>query len=315
MTHAAPAISAGSRPDQSAKASRRCAPRGVPQTCRLDAAEWVRLPWAYHGTRRVGVARARLRRRDARRDGRRRPRDRTLRPDTGRGSTGTPTRGRSKHLLMIRACRAAPICTPTTRVGWRPRNSSRGSPTPSYHLHSSDPAVLRRRARRRPTWPIRPAQRLESLGLLRTDGHSNHDIVPGVRLILDAPGHTPGHRAVAHPDPDEGLLLTGDLLHQPVQIVEREWFSEHDDDPLLGARLPLRPLWRAESHGYQIGVSHFAEPFGSIERGRWVGDPGLAPSRGRSGSREPARLPGRTADIVTFVRRRDVQEGQRCTGS
>ena len=24
---------------------------------------------------------------------------------------------------------------------------------------------------------------------------------------------------------------------------------------------------------------------------------------------------GRTADIVTFVRRRDVQEGQRCTGS
>jgi len=97
--------------------------------------------------------------------------------------------------------------------------------------------------------------------------------VPGVRLV-HAPGHTPGHRAVLVNDGDEGLLLTGDLLHQPVQIAEREWFSAHDEDPLLGVASRRLLLWRAESHGYRIGVSHFAEPFGSIERGRWVGDPG-----------------------------------------
>jgi glyoxylase-like metal-dependent hydrolase (beta-lactamase superfamily II) len=107
---------------------------------------------------------------------------------------------------------------------------------------------------------------------LRTAG-TNHDNVPGVRLV-HAPGHTPGHRAVLLSDGDEGLMLTGDLLHQPVQIAEREWFSAHDEDPLLGVASRRLLLWRAESHGYRIGVSHFAEPFGSIERGHWVGDPG-----------------------------------------
>ena len=144
-------------------------------------------------------------------------------------------------------------------------------PNAAYHLHSADLRYFEG-AHDDDYVAIRPAQRLESLGLLRTDG-TNHDVVPGVRLI-HAPGHTPGHRAVLLTDRDEGLLLTGDLLHQPVQIVEREWFSEHDDDPLLGVASRRLLLWRAESHGYRIGVSHFAEPFGSIERGRWVGDPG-----------------------------------------
>jgi len=141
-------------------------------------------------------------------------------------------------------------------------------PNATYHLHPSDLRSFAD-APAEAYVAIRPAQRLRELGVLRTDG-TNHDIVPGVRLV-HAPGHTPGHRAVLLTDRDEGLLLTGDLLHQPVQIREREWFSEHDDDPLLGVASRRLLLWRAESHGYRVGVSHFAEPFGSIEQGRWAG--------------------------------------------
>jgi glyoxylase-like metal-dependent hydrolase (beta-lactamase superfamily II) len=116
---------------------------------------------------------------------------------------------------------------------------------------------------------IRPAERLEALGVLRTTD-ADHDLVPGVR-VLHSPGHTPGHRCVLIRDGDEGVLLTGDLLHQPLQIEHRDRFSDHDEDPLLGVASRRRLLWRAELGGLRVGVSHFAEPFGLVRGGRWVG--------------------------------------------
>ena len=144
-------------------------------------------------------------------------------------------------------------------------------PNAGYHLHPADLRFFED-AHDDAYVAIRPAERLESLGVLRTEG-TNHDIVPGIRLI-HAPGHTPGHRAVLVQDRDDGVLLTGDLLHPPIEIAERQWFSEHDEDPLLGVASRRLLLWRAETHGYRVCVSHLAEPFGSIERGRWVGAPG-----------------------------------------
>lgn len=139
-------------------------------------------------------------------------------------------------------------------------------PNADYHLHPADLRFFEG-AHEDAYVAIRPAERLESLGVLRTID-TNHDLTPGVR-VLHAPGHTPGHRCVLIRDRDEGVLLTGDLLHQPVQVAQREWFSEHDEDPLLGVASRRRLLWRAELGGYRVGVSHFAEPFGRIEDGRW----------------------------------------------
>jgi len=111
---------------------------------------------------------------------------------------------------------------------------------------------------------------LESLGVLRTTD-VNHDVAPGVRVI-HTPGHTPGHRSVLVRDGEDGLLLTGDLLHLPIQIREREWFSAHDEDALLGVASRRLMLWRAESHAYRVAVPHFAQPFGRVEQGRWTSD-------------------------------------------
>ena len=61
-------------------------------------------------------------------------------------------------------------------------------------------------------------------------------------------------------DGGEGLLLTGDLLHQPVQVMERMWFSEHDEDPLLGVASRRVLLWRAETNGYRVGGHPFRAP-------------------------------------------------------
>ena len=143
-------------------------------------------------------------------------------------------------------------------------------PNAAYHLHPSDLRHFEE-AHEDAYVAIRPAQRLESLGVLRATD-VNHDVAEGVRVI-HAPGHTPGHRVVLIQDGPEGLLLTGDLIHQPIQVGERTWFSEHDEDPLLGVASRRVLLWRAEIHGYRVGATHFAHPFGSIDDGRWTSDP------------------------------------------
>jgi glyoxylase-like metal-dependent hydrolase (beta-lactamase superfamily II) len=142
-------------------------------------------------------------------------------------------------------------------------------PNAAYHLHPADLRYFEG-AHENAYVAIRPAERLESLGLLRTVD-TDHDLLPGIRVI-HAPGHTPGHRGVLVRDGEEGLLLTGDLLHQPIQVLRRDWFSEHDEDPLLGVASRRVMLWRAECTGYRVGVGHFAEPFGRIDDGRWVSD-------------------------------------------
>ena len=142
-------------------------------------------------------------------------------------------------------------------------------PNAAYHLHPADFRYFEG-AHPDAYVAIRPAERLESLGVLRTMD-TDHDIAPGVR-VLHAPGHTPGHRGVLVHDGDEGLVLTGDLLHLPLQIAERQWLSEHDEDPLLAVASRRLMLWRAETGGHRVAVSHFAEPFGRIEDGRWIGD-------------------------------------------
>jgi glyoxylase-like metal-dependent hydrolase (beta-lactamase superfamily II) len=142
-------------------------------------------------------------------------------------------------------------------------------PNATYHVHPSDMAFFDG-ADDDAYVAVRPADHLRSLGMLRLRG-TNHDVVPGVRVV-HTPGHTPGHRSVLVRDGDEGLLLTGDLLHLPVQVREREWFSAHDEDPLLGVASRRLFLWRAESHGYRVAVSHFAQPFGHIDEGGWAPD-------------------------------------------
>lgn len=100
----------------------------------------------------------------------------------------------------------------------------------------------------------------------------DHTVAPGIRVV-HAPGHTPGHRCVLVGDDAERLLLTGDLLHVPVQVAHPEWRSTHDVDPQLGVASRRIQLFRARSLGWRVGVSHFGRPFGRVGDEGWEPDP------------------------------------------
>lgn len=114
-------------------------------------------------------------------------------------------------------------------------------------------------------------QRLFDLGMVEIDP-DDREVWPGLRVV-HAPGHTPGHRSVVLEAGDESLLLTGDLLHIPVQVARPDHASNHDEDPEEAARSRVRLVGEAASGGWRVAVAHFARPFGRVGPGGWVGDP------------------------------------------
>src|SRR5262249_59841496 len=44
------------------------------------------------------------------------------------------------------------------------------------------------------------------------------------------PGHTPGHASVRLSSEGHDAVITGDLMHHPIQVAEPEWGSNFDSD-------------------------------------------------------------------------------------
>ncbi|MGZ5353850.1 MAG: MBL fold metallo-hydrolase [Actinomycetota bacterium] len=137
----------------------------------------------------------------------------------------------------------------------------------THHVHPADWAHFAR-----PEFAERYTARAAMAGFERLGvmdlSESDHDVVPGVRVV-HAPGHTPGHRVVVVRSRDEVLLLTGDLLHTPVQVARPEATSNHDVDAEAACRSRLRLLENARGEGWDVAVSHFARPFGRVRPDGW----------------------------------------------
>ena len=114
----------------------------------------------------------------------------------------------------------------------------------------------------------RPAfDRLHSLGMLDLDP-SDREVTLGLDVV-HTPGHTPGHRSVILRSGGETVLLTGDLVHLPVQIAHPSWPSSHDEDPDEGARSRSAAIARAAEGSWAVVVPHFARPFGTVTEHGW----------------------------------------------
>jgi glyoxylase-like metal-dependent hydrolase (beta-lactamase superfamily II) len=141
-------------------------------------------------------------------------------------------------------------------------------PNAVHHVHPADWAHFGDPERIGGFTARGPMEELERRGTLDL-AEDDHAVAPGVRLV-HAPGHTPGHRAVLLERGDERLLLTGDLLHVPIQIARPELPGNHDVDAEVAARSRAVLVGEAREGGWRVAVSHFGRPFGRVAASGWA---------------------------------------------
>jgi len=95
---------------------------------------------------------------------------------------------------------------------------------------------------------------------------TNHRISPEIRL-MPTPGHTPGHVSVVIESEGQTAIITGDMIHHPIQMAHPDWATPYDSNrrEAEATRRDLLKEW-AETSALIIGT-HFAAPTaGRVER-------------------------------------------------
>ena len=93
-----------------------------------------------------------------------------------------------------------------------------------------------------------------------------HELVESDHKITDevwlepTPGHTPGHVSVHIASRGEEAVITGDMVHHPVQLAEPDWNSAPDFDPELAARTRRAFVERYAGSQVMIIGTHFCDP-------------------------------------------------------
>jgi glyoxylase-like metal-dependent hydrolase (beta-lactamase superfamily II) len=87
----------------------------------------------------------------------------------------------------------------------------------------------------------------------------NHQISASVSLI-PTPGHTPGHVSVRIDSNGSRAVITGDMVHSPVQLVRPEWSSVADVDPIEARRTRERVREQVGNQDVLIVGTHFPLP-------------------------------------------------------
>ena len=88
------------------------------------------------------------------------------------------------------------------------------------------------------------------------------DVVPGIRAI-PAPGHTPGHMALAVVSEADELLYTADVALHPLHLEHPDWYTVFDCDPGQALATKRRVFDRAADERALVLAYHFA-PFPSL---------------------------------------------------
>jgi glyoxylase-like metal-dependent hydrolase (beta-lactamase superfamily II) len=102
---------------------------------------------------------------------------------------------------------------------------------------------------------VRPVLEAGLVDLVEAD----HAVAPGVRLE-PTPGHTPGHVSVRLRSAGEEAVITGDLMHHPVQCAFPDWASRADVDPAQAVVTRRSFLEGAARTSALVFGTHFAGP-------------------------------------------------------
>jgi len=85
------------------------------------------------------------------------------------------------------------------------------------------------------------------------------DILPGIQAIA-APGHTPGHMALAIHSGDEQLLCVADTVLHPIHLEQPEWHAAVDFNPEQVVITRRKILTKAASEKATLLIFHFPFP-------------------------------------------------------
>ncbi|MGV0806701.1 MBL fold metallo-hydrolase [Mycolicibacterium setense] len=102
---------------------------------------------------------------------------------------------------------------------------------------------------------VEPLVAHDVLRLTETD----HAITDEIRLIA-TPGHTPGHAAVRIESEGEVAVISGDVIHHPIQITHPEVQALPDEDPAVAAATRDRLLQQVVDEQAILFGTHFAIP-------------------------------------------------------
>ena len=89
----------------------------------------------------------------------------------------------------------------------------------------------------------------------------DHRVTPEV-VLEPTPGHTPGHVSVHISSQGVEAVITGDLMHHPVQCAEHGWASNFDIDPDAARSTRRAFLERYADKPVLVLGTHFATPTG-----------------------------------------------------
>jgi len=87
----------------------------------------------------------------------------------------------------------------------------------------------------------------------------DHEIEHGIRFEPTV-GHTPGHVAVALASNGARAVMSGDLIHSPLQLAFPEWSPRVDWDRALSARTRRGFLERHADSDVIVMTAHFPQP-------------------------------------------------------
>lgn len=150
-------------------------------------------------------------------------------------------------------------------VGWNTRlDDGRWMPTfpnAKYLFGRKDWDLFSARAAQRPGGgkvigdSVRPV--VEAGQAILVDGA--HQVQDGVR-IEPLPGHTPGHYGVYFLSAGRKAIMTGDMLHHPVQVGQPDWSSGACEDPAQAAATRRAFIEAHADTGDLVVPAHFPEP-------------------------------------------------------
>ena len=94
-----------------------------------------------------------------------------------------------------------------------------------------------------------------------------HEVGGGI-VLEPTPGHTPGHYSVKFTSKSKGGVITGDMMHHPIQIAEPGLCSRYCVNPALAVETRIAFLERYADQDVKILGTHFAPPhWGRLKSG------------------------------------------------